>query len=130
MVTIFKASTNKIYVTLSELAFNPCAGNYLFEFTNMSTLEKFYCNALSIVRRTRYNLFCIKETEDPNPQCGEVFFPLLGQHDYAIYENPCKTLDPTGLNLCESGKCQVITNPQCTPSFHSDTYPQYQFFGN
>jgi hypothetical protein len=131
MITIYKGTVNKVVVTVSEMAVNPCNPIYLFQFTNSQTKEQFFCIATDQVQLTRYNAFCITETEDPNPADAEVFFPLLGQYDYIIYEDEASTLNPDGLNICETGKCQVLPDaPPVVPQYESNVYPQYQIYGN
>jgi len=89
-------------VTVTELTTltNP---EYLFEFTEEQIDTELYCILTDISTTTnRFNEFSITDGVD-------VTFPIDGFYTYNIYEqaNGSGNLDPTGLNLVETGRAHV-----------------------
>ena len=70
MIRIDKASTNAVTVTTTEKG---TASDYLFEFQDLTTMEKDYCVQQDTSPfQDRYNQFSIVETTSPTAVDGEV----------------------------------------------------------
>jgi len=94
-----------VVVTLSEKITIPNP-NYLFEFINNQTQQKYYCIASDLsLYPDRYNKFTIVvKTTTPDPLDGEIQIPLGDEYTYNVYEQVSSTnLDPTGLTVVENG---------------------------
>lgn len=97
--------SNVVVVTLSEKITIPNP-NYLFEFINNQTQQKYYCIASDLsLYPDRYNKFTIVvKTTTPDPLDGEIQIPLGDEYTYNVYEQVSSTnLDPTGLTVVENG---------------------------
>ena len=97
--------SNVVVLTLSEKVTisNP---NYLFEFINNQTQQKYYCIAsdtsLYLERYNKFNI--IVKTTTPSPLIGEIQIPLGDEYTYNVYEQVSSTnLVPTGLTVVENG---------------------------
>jgi hypothetical protein len=120
MIRLTKGQTQNIILTLTEkqLLTNP---NYLFVFTNRSanTEVKFVrLNNTDISQyKDRYNEFSIVTNTNFSTA-------LNGQYDYDIYEQTSTSnLNPTGLNLLESGIMELVGTPfNFTEYTTTDTY--------
>ena len=120
MIRLTKGQTQNIILTLTEkqLLTNP---NYLFVFTNRSanTEVKFVrLNNTDISKyKDRYNEFSIVTNTNFSTA-------LNGQYDYDIYEQTSTSnLNPTGLNLLESGIMELVGTPfNFTEYTTTDTY--------
>jgi len=97
--------SNVVVVTLSEKITIP-SPNYLFEFINNQTQQKYYCISSDLsLYPDRYNKFTIVvKTTTPDPLDGEIQIPLGDEYTYNVYEQVSSTnLDPTGLTVVENG---------------------------
>lgn len=120
MIRLTRSFTQNIILTLTEkqLLATP---NYLFIFTNRSdnTIVKFIklYNTDVSGYKDRFNNFSITTN---------TYFSssLNGQYDYEIYEQVSSSnLDPTGLNLLESGIMELVgTTMSYTNYTTTDTY--------
>lgn len=119
MINLVKGVTSSIVVTLTEKQLL-AAPNYLFVFTGRTTNTetKFVLlNAADIsAYKNRYNKFSLAHTLFTDAK--------IQQYVYNIYEQASTTnLDPTGLNLLETGlmvlsePTDVFTEPEAETEF-------------
>ncbi len=97
--------SNVVVLTLSEKV-TIATPNYLFEFINNQTQQKYYCiSADTSLYTERYNKFTIVvKTTTPSPLIGEIQIPLGDEYTYNVYEQVSSTnLVPTGLTVVENG---------------------------
>jgi hypothetical protein len=97
--------SNVVVLTLSEKV-TIATPNYLFEFINNQTQQKYYCIASDTSLYTdRYNKFnIIVKTTTPSPLIGEIQIPLGDEYTYNVYEQVSSTnLNPSGLTVVENG---------------------------
>lgn len=120
MIRLTIGNTQSIILTLTEkqLLTNP---NYLFVYTNRSantTISFVVLNNADVsLFKDRYNKFTVV-TNDKFANA------LTGQYDYEIYEQASTTnLDPTGLNMLESGIMELVGTAFSYTNFSTtDTY--------
>lgn len=111
MIKITKGTTNTVALTLLEkTTIAADLVHYLFQFTNTASNASVYFIAEDISDfKSRYNLFEIVETDNPDPLAGEVELTLRDQWHYFIFEQESDSnLDPEGLTLVESGIVTVV----------------------
>ena len=92
--------SNVVVVTLSE-KISIASPNYLFEFINNQTQQKYYCiQSDTSLYPERYNKFnIVVKTTTPTPLNGEINIPLGDEYTYNIYEQ----VSSTNLNPALSG---------------------------
>jgi len=120
MIRLTIGNTQSIILTLTEkqLLANP---NYLFVYTNRSantTISFVVLNNADVsLFKDRYNKFSVV-TNDKFANA------LTGQYDYEIYEQASTSnLDPTGLNMLESGIMELVGTAFSYTKFSTtDTY--------
>ena len=97
--------SNVVVVTLSE-KISISSPNYLFEFINNQTQQKYYCiQSDTSLYPDRYNKFnIVVKTTTPTPLSGEINIPLGDEYTYNIYEQ----VSSTNLNPALSGN--VVEN--------------------
>lgn len=120
MIRLTIGNTQSIILTLTEkqLLTNP---NYLFVYTNRSantTISFVVLNNADVsLFKDRYNKFTVVTNDN-------FANALTGQYDYEIYEQASTTnLDPTGLNMLESGIMELVGTAFSYTNFSTtDTY--------
>lgn len=109
MILINKLSQNTVILTLAE---RTTLDNviYLFEFIkdgSVGSIKYFLCEDVS-TNKIRHNEFVIEDALVEDVLNGVINLDVC-DYTYNIYEQTSTTnLDPTGLNLVENGKVQVV----------------------
>ncbi len=140
MILLYENSVNLVFFTLTEKKRNSTK-KYLFQFTNNTSGESFYCIADDKSHTPyRYNSFCITHvTGERNPIIGEVNFTLPGFYTYNVYENPdsifvgedddINSFINAGLIFpVETGKMKFVTESQPTEVFENPVSPNHVVF--
>ncbi len=115
MIRIQKATSNEVFLTLTELS-TLDSPVYLFLFINDQTGDEytFIANDVSVYE-DRYNKFVIVETDNPNNLDGEVYLPLAGFYSYQVFEQVSTTnLIPPNSEPVEKGKVIVVGAAETT----------------
>ena len=122
MIILGKDKINEnIALTLTELT-TLTNVTYLFEFINSTDKQSYYCISEDLSNfKNRYNLFNITEGVD-DPLNGSLILGNYGYYAYNVYEQQGTSLDPTGLNIVESGKMKLTNgNTETTTHAQQDT---------
>lgn len=111
MISIIKANTNNVCLTLTEKT-TVNIPIYLFSFTNpQSGINKTFISADISSYKDRYNEFLIIEKSvNPNNLIGEVTLSLEGYWNYEIYAQTSTTnlIVANATQLVEKGKVYVV----------------------
>jgi len=122
---IIKNQSNVVPLTLNEKA-TQTLHDWLFEFTNQTTGEVKYCNAVDIsIWPSRSNEFIIIDNPTEDFSNATIDFKPTGSWKYRVYEMPVASppsLVPTGYYaIAEEGDCLVeLINENPSVEFNAD----------
>ena len=146
MLTLTKATTNDVVMTLKEKEIHPFL-TYIFIFRGLDATENYVTSLLKSADSSpypyRYNRFDIIETTNPDLTVGEIELGVEGIYYYSVYSiNATLTQNQVAAialmtqeqidnyaNYClERGMCYVQGFTETTPAYTPDVIntPTYQ----
>jgi hypothetical protein len=123
MINLIVGEAANRVLTLAEKMTDPTAP-ILFEFINVQTLSKVYCNSVDLSPYPlAYNLYRFKAvTSNPDPTQGEFIIDNTGLYSYVAYQMATAgDYDPeNAVKIVETGLATIINDPTSKVVYQSN----------